>query len=130
MEKLSEINLGKGGWVIKFGTIFIILIMGVILYTGIYKIKLPQYANVEIVSTGRNFFLISTYNLQKSEEIMLGNKTKPITLSLQKIAPNKYRIAQNDLSNRLAQNLKDNIITQGKTLLYKENLFESLLPFW
>src|SRR5690606_42049072 len=84
MEKLSEITLGRKGWVIKFGSVFIIMIMGLILYLGLYKIELPQYADVEIVVNEENLFLVSDFELNSPENIELENN-KTLLVDLQKI---------------------------------------------
>jgi|SRR5690606_13691824 len=129
MEKLSEITLGRKGWVIKFGSVFIIMIMGLILYLGLYKIELPQYADVEIVVNEENLFLVSDFELNSPENIELENN-KTLLVDLQKIGIDKYQLHSCSFSETTLQNLRTNIITKGRILIAKENLFESLLPFW
>lgn len=129
MEKLSEITLGRKGWVIKFGSVFIIVIISLILYLGLYKIELPQYADVEIVANKENLFLVSEIELNSSEKIELENN-KTLVVDLQKIGSDKYRLHSNSLSDPMLQKLQANLITNGRILITKENLFEGLLPFW
>lgn len=129
MEKLSEISLGQKGWLIKFGSVFIVVFIGVILYLGIYKISMPLYANVEIVAYEADVFLVSPINLKSLEKIKLENG-RTIPVNLKKIDAQKYRVSFNNLPDTMIQNLRANVLTDGKILMDKENLFESLLPFW
>lgn len=129
MEKLSEISLGRKGWILKFGSGFIVLLILIVLFLGLYYIKLPQYADVEIVASEENIFIISSSNLESSEKIKLENDPV-ITAKLKRIGSDKYELSSNSLSNSMAQNLKANILTNGRILIDRENLFEGLLPFW
>lgn len=129
MEKLSEISLGRKGWILKFGSGFIVLLIVVVLCLGFYHIKLPQYADVEIVASEENIFIVSNFNLETSEKIKLEDD-QVITADLKRIGSDKYELSSNSLSNSMVQNLKSNILTNGRILIDRENLFESLLPFW
>lgn len=129
MEKLSEISLGRKGWILKFGSGFIVLLILVVLVLGFYYIKLPQYADVEIVASKENILLVSNFDLETLEKIKLENE-QVITANLKRIGADKYELSSNSLSNSIVQNLKANILTNGRILIDKENLFEGLLPFW
>lgn len=129
MEKLSEISLGRRGAVLKFGSILVVLFIGLILFLGFYIIKIPQYADVEIVANEENIFIVSSSSLDSSEKIELEDH-RVIMVDIKKTGSNKYQLSSGNLSGPVVQNLKDNILTNGRILIDRENLFESLLPFW
>jgi len=129
MEKLSEISLGRKGLMVKFGSLFVILFIGLILFLGFYEIKIPKYTDVEIVAINENIFLISDADLNRTENITLESGVK-VKVYLEKIDRNKYKLQENNFTEILLESLKKNILTDGKILLEKQNLFENLLPFF
>ncbi|MDT0641579.1 hypothetical protein RM553_01925 [Zunongwangia sp. F363] len=128
MEKLSEISLGRRGLTVKYGSWFVIILVMFMFLMGKYVIEVPEYTDVEIVASKNKLFLISNADLDQSERIELENYQE-IIVPLKKIASEKYEITGSELSINLINELEDNLVTDGKILIGKQNFFQSIIPF-
>ncbi|WP_373060032.1 hypothetical protein [Zunongwangia sp. H14] len=128
MEKLSEISLGRRGLTVKYGSWFVIILVMFMFLMGKYVIEVPEYTDVEIVASKNKLFLISNADLDQSERIELENYQE-IIVPLKKIGSEKYEITGSELSINLINELEDNLVTDGKILIGKQNFFQSIIPF-
>lgn len=127
MEKINEISFGSRSWILKLGSIIMIIMVSLIMYTGYYRILVPQYAEVQIVNNVENLFLLSDHKLINKEQLTIGERT--FSVHLFPLRNDKYIIEKNYLSNENKKLLTKDLVIKGKIFLGNESLFKSLLPF-
>lgn len=126
MEKLEEISYGSKGRLLKIGSLLMLIMVFLIMYIGYNKITVPKYADVQIVISEENTYLISKSELKNIEEITLGEDV--FTIHLSDYEKGRYIVNTNSLSKELSNVLRNKILINGRIFLKNESLFEALLP--
>lgn len=125
MEKINEISFGSRSWILKIGSLIMIIMVLLVMYIGYYKISVPQYAEVQIVDQGKDIYLISDHKLTNKERLKIGEHTIDLHLSFRN---GKYIINTEYLSKLNKNLLTKDLLTKGKIFIKNESLFNSLLP--
>lgn len=130
MEKISEITLGKGGWVIRYASLIIVALITLIGLIGFSIIEIPTYVEGQIIARDERVELVVGENVElPKEEIVLLENGAEVRVLLEKLESGRFIMNFSSPSPDAHAFLRERYISSAKIKIRDESLIESILPF-
>ena len=126
MEKLSKISLGRGNVWLDIGTILIIVLIGILIYTG-FNIKVSSYLTSDVFYHNDSLYLISDEKIHNIEYIYIGEKNLQ-KVKILAIAKNEYLIDKDSINKSDLNYLIEKKHSTIKIKRDSKKFFEKMLP--
>ena len=126
MEKIDEISFGSRSWILRVGSLVMMIMVILIMYIGYKKISVPEYAEVQILNNEKNIYLLTKFQLNSNEQLTIEGFSFEIHLIPYK--KTEYIIDQKALSKENKKLLSSGTLKSGRILIGNKSLFGSLLP--
>lgn len=132
MNEQLEISLGKKNWIIRFGIVFILALLGMMLLLGFW-IKLPVYSSVRLIYTKNNYLipikdkkaLMQNFGKDKVLTLLLENGAEA-SFQLDSVGKEEVYLRTKGLTPETQKYLQQKYISVGKVYQGEVSLFQSI----